>query len=149
MIPTLDTIYKHRPHRSNRRWIRINPNCVQRRYHIDHTLEEVTIPSAVSHCTVWKTPGLDRLRLLDTDRSHQYDEVEVAPGILQFHQHLENLPEDAKWAISHTQCPDGGLSVANAIRQGTLRAVGDGSFKGGFGTSAFTLEEPNHCQQRI
>jgi len=66
-----------------------------------------------------------------------------------FHQYLESLPQDARWAISRSRCADGGASVAQAFRAGTLQAVGNGSLKGGFGTSAFVLENPGEASNRI
>ena len=41
------------------------------------------------------------------------------------------------------------MSVAEAMRAGTLRAVGDGSLKGSYGTSAFALEAPGQIHNRI
>ena len=67
---------------------------------------------------------------------------------MAFHQHLESLPQDARWAISRSRCADGGASVTKALRAGTLQAVGDGSLKGGFGTSAFVLEAPDEASNR-
>jgi len=57
--------------------------------------------------------------------------------------------QDARWAISRSRCTDGGASVARALRAGTLQAVGDGSLKGGFGTSAFVLEAPGEASIRV
>jgi len=75
--------------------------------------------------------------------------VEEAATPTEFHHHLENLPQDARWAISRSRCADGGASVARAFQAGTLQAVGDGSLKGGFGTSAFVLETPGEASNRI
>jgi len=124
-----DAIYEKQPHRANRKWIRSNPNQVSRRYHIEHTLDEVTIPLNCRWCSARKTIGQDRLRLLSSDQSHLYDNVEEAATPVAFHQYLESLPQDARWAISRSRCADGGASVARAFRAGTLQAVGDGSLK--------------------
>jgi len=107
------------------------------------------IPLDCHRCSVCKTSGRDRLRLLSSDRSHLYDSVEEATAPTVFHQHLESLPQDARWAISRSRCADGGVSVARAFQTGTLHAVGDGSLKGGFGTSAFVLETPGDASNRI
>jgi len=98
---------------------------------------------------VRKTIGRHRLRLLSADQSHQCNEVDNVPTLLAFHQHLKSLPHDARWAISRSRCADGGASAARALQDGTLQAAGDGSLKGGFGTSAFALEAPGNSSNRI
>ena len=50
---------------------------------------------------------------------------------------------DANWAVKHLQCSDNGANIAQAIRDGSLIVVSDGSLKQGLGTSAFILEAPN------
>jgi len=122
-----DAVYEKQPHHANRKWIRSNPNQASRRYQIEHTLEVVEIPTACHRCSVRKTIGRDRLRLLSSDRRHMYDNVEEAARPTAFHQHLESLPQAARWAISLSRCADGGASVASVFQAGTLQAVGDGS----------------------
>jgi len=107
------------------------------------------IPLDCHQCSVCKTIGKDRLRLLSSNRSHLYDSVEEAAAPTAFHQHLESLPQDARWAISWSRCADGGASVARAFQAGTFQAVSDGSLKGGFGTSAFVLETPGETSNHI
>jgi len=87
----------------------------------------------------------DCLCLLSSDRSHQHDAVDEAATPLLLHQHLESIPQAAKWAISRSQCGDGRAAALRAIQAGTLQAVGDALLKGGFDMSAFVLEVPGEA----
>jgi hypothetical protein len=53
---------------------------------------------------------------------------------------IESLPSSQQWAFQHFKCTDNGLTIAEAIRQGTAIAVSDGSFKNELGTAAFVIE---------
>jgi hypothetical protein len=57
---------------------------------------------------------------------------------------LQNLPDDAHWAVRNVLFDDNGLTIANAFQNGTAVAVSDGSLKHAFGTAAFVLEGANH-----
>jgi len=68
----------------------------------------------------------------------------VAPSTLQ--TAILDLPPNCLWAVQHAQSNDHGLTVAQAIAQGTAVAVSDGSLRYTLGTSAFVIEgaTPDH-----
>jgi len=139
-------VHEKQPHQADRKWTRLNPNQASRWHHVECALDEVEISPTSQRCSVCKTTGRDWLRLLSADQSHQRDEVDEVLAPLESHQHLESLPHGARQAISRSRCAGGGASVARALQAGTLQAVGDGSLKGGFGTSAFALEAPGESR---
>jgi len=51
-----------------------------------------------------------------------------------------HLPDNSAWAVKNVVASDNGLSIANAIRNGTCKAVSDGSFKDAHGTACWVLE---------
>jgi hypothetical protein len=53
---------------------------------------------------------------------------------------LNQLPDDAKWALDHIITMDDGATIATALQNNTALAVSDGSLKLGFGTAAYVLE---------
>jgi hypothetical protein len=53
---------------------------------------------------------------------------------------LNQLPDDAKWALDHIITMDDGATIATALQNNTALAVSDGSLKLGFGTAAYILE---------
>jgi hypothetical protein len=59
---------------------------------------------------------------------------------------LKTLPKDAQWALRDVNLTDDGLTIAQAIRDGTAIGISDGSFKDGFGTVSWMLEgsSPRH-----
>ena len=60
---------------------------------------------------------------------------------------LEALPESTHWAINRINQVDGGVTIANAIRNNQAVAVSDGSLKLAVGTAAFVLEGANHVNR--
>jgi len=68
----------------------------------------------------------------------------VAPSALQ--ASLLAVPPTCLWAVQHAQSDDHGLTVAQAIAQGTTVAVSDGSLHYTLGTSAYVIEglTPDH-----
>jgi hypothetical protein len=63
-----------------------------------------------------------------------------------FAAYLKTLPKDAQWALRDINLADDGLTIAQAIRDGTAIGISDGSFKDGFGTASWVLEglSPRH-----
>ena len=55
---------------------------------------------------------------------------------------LDGLPADLKWAITHIHILDNGVSLAQAIIDGSAVAVSDASYKDLFGTAALVIEGP-------
>jgi hypothetical protein len=60
--------------------------------------------------------------------------------------YLKTLPKDAQWSLSDFILTDDGLTIAQAIRDGTAIGISDGSFKDGFGMTPWVLEvsSPRH-----
>jgi hypothetical protein len=52
---------------------------------------------------------------------------------------LESLPPASKWAIQEYALPTDLAPIIASIKDGSARAVSDGSFKDRFGTAAFTI----------
>jgi len=52
----------------------------------------------------------------------------------------KRLPPEANWAVKEIHTTDNGRAIAAAIRQGTCKAVSDGSFKEEHGTACWVLE---------
>ena len=63
-----------------------------------------------------------------------------APPPSSLNEVLQQLPEDAHWAVQRCSFTDDGLYLALAIQSGEAIAVSDGSLKDEFGTAAFVLE---------
>ena len=68
----------------------------------------------------------------------------VAPSTLQ--AAILALPRACLWAVQHVQSDDHGLTVAQAIAQGTAVMVSDDSLRYTLGTSAFVIKgaTPDH-----
>ncbi len=56
---------------------------------------------------------------------------------------LSRLPDSISWCVRITSLPDDGLTLAQAIQQGTSISVCDGSLKLQTGTAAYVLEGPD------
>jgi hypothetical protein len=63
-----------------------------------------------------------------------------------FVDYLKTLPNDAQWALMNINLTDDGLTIAEAIRDGTAIGISVGSLKDGFGTASWVLEgsSPRH-----
>jgi hypothetical protein len=57
-----------------------------------------------------------------------------ATALTTFVDYLKTPPKDAQWALRDINLTDDGLTIAQAIRDGTAIGISDGSFKDGFGT---------------
>jgi hypothetical protein len=60
-----------------------------------------------------------------------------------FAEYVTTLPKDTQWALRDINLTDDGLTIAQAIRDGTAIGISDGSFKDGFGTASWVLEGPS------
>ena len=59
-------------------------------------------------------------------------------------QTLQDLPASTHWATEAIEFEDDGITVANAIENGTAVAVSDGSLKHCIGTAAYVMEGEGH-----
>jgi len=72
--------------------------------------------------------------------SSQQDNVNTTPLQPQtWDEHLQNLPLDKKWALSHLNLLDDGAPLGEAIRTGHACMVSNGSFKEQFGMAAWVF----------
>ena len=64
------------------------------------------------------------------------------------HDFLKSRRQEDQWAVQQLFTSDDGMHIQQAISQGSAVAASDGSYKQGFGTSAFllrdSLEEDQH-----
>ena len=79
-------------------------------------------------------------------RLHSHAPIRLVPpsntpsGPATLQAAVETLPEADRWAVSTLFSTHEGHLIAEAIRRGKAIAVSDGSYKEGFGTSAFVIE---------
>ena len=116
------------------------PNTVFTRTTRLHT----TLPQGSKVATVSKTCFADRV-LFVSHSDHRIQPDTTPPSPLTIEEAREDLPELDQWAVETLFHKDNGAHVAKAIREGTCRAVTDGSHrkaengKPAHGTAAFSL----------
>ena len=98
-------------------------------------------PGNPSHATVQVSGSVAKVQDIGASIPQQ---SAVAPSTLQ--EAILALPPTCLWAVQHAQSDNHGLTVAQAIAQGTAVAVSDGSLRYTLGTSAFVIEgaTPDH-----
>ena len=73
---------------------------------------------------------------------HQRVRPPQPPQFLTLRDYIASLPPSDQWVFAHFQCDDDGEYIAQSLREGSCRAVGDGSFKEDFATASFVIEGP-------
>lgn len=111
---------------------------------VDSTMDAISstsipphIPSSSNtahrHAPCYSTKGAFNISENTMDNAPQ------GPPLTTFAKWRAILKDSDVWALEVLKIKDEGANVADAIRQGTSRAVSDGSYKDGSATSAFTI----------
>ena len=98
-------------------------------------------------------PADDRAATVSLQGQHaRLLSVGLAPALreedehrLTFSQTLAALPASSSWAFHEIALPPDLSPIIASLRDGSARAVSDGSFKDKFGTSAFTIVDAHVC----
>lgn len=131
------------------KWYPIGDGNASPRFGNPTRIPRERLPPNLLRCSVRRQIAGLRITLLNRQPETINNQHAATPNATTLESSLRHLPTDAHWAIQRTTCPDNGASVATAITQGRLRAVGDGSLKIGKGTSAFVLEPVDQRADRI
>jgi len=94
-------------------------------------------PLELLRTTIAESPG----RLISTGSADTLIPAST-PAPLSLQAHVVALPPGAQWSVAGYFSADEGAQVAQAITAGLCRAVSDGSYKSGFGTSAWIFQGP-------
>jgi len=82
----------------------------------------------------------DRAILLTGYSPADYPEESVTSNTLTLEEAIAHSHISKQWAVVCHYVADGSVTIAEAIRTGTVIAVSDGSFKDMFGTVALVIE---------
>jgi hypothetical protein len=101
-----------------------------------------TLPSFLQPVSVRRLLT-SRLVTITGKTNVQPDTITIAPTTLSdWLRHLNNTEPHDAWIIDELEVSGSSLDVATSIRNGTARAVSDGSFKDSSGAAAFCLVSP-------
>jgi DNA mismatch repair ATPase MutS len=86
----------------------------------------------------WSGDGI--LNLIGYSKAECMQTAMNNQAMITLEQRIQTSPESMRWAVSSFAVADGGVVIAEAIRQGIAVAVCNGSFKDAFGMAVYVLE---------